>query len=251
MKGLPVTRFPLTPLLLGLLGACSAAPAANKAPAAEPAPSPLGRVGDAAHPVVVELFQSQGCSSCPPAIANVNAIADRPDILALTFAVTYWDRLGWKDTFATPEQTKRQWDYANAAKRGQVFTPQVIVNGEASIVGARRSQLDQTIAAARKLTGPAITAARGAVTIAAGKATTPATVWLVSYDPRAQQVRIGRGENGGRTITHKNVVRDLVSLGSWNGKPARFALPAAKPGLKTAVLVQSDNGGAVIAARAT
>src|SRR3954447_17031087 len=84
---------------------------------------------DAAHPTVVELFQSQGCSSCPPAIANINAIASRPDILALTFAVTYCDQLGWKDTFARPEFTGRQWDYAHAAGRGQVATPQTIING--------------------------------------------------------------------------------------------------------------------------
>jgi hypothetical protein len=75
---------------------------------------------DAAHPTVVELFESQGCSSCPPANANLNAIADRPDILALNFAVTYWDQLGWKDTFAQPGFTARQWDYARAGGRGEV-----------------------------------------------------------------------------------------------------------------------------------
>ena len=86
---------------------------------------------DAAHPTVVELFESQGCSDCPPANTNVNALAARSDILALNFAVTYWDQLGWKDTFAKPAYTARQWDYSNAAGRGQVATPQVIINGGA------------------------------------------------------------------------------------------------------------------------
>ncbi|HWA61493.1 MAG TPA: DUF1223 domain-containing protein, partial [Caulobacteraceae bacterium] len=91
---------------------------------------------DAAHPVVVELFQSQGCSSCPPANANLMSIADRPDVLALSFGVTYWDQLGWKDTFASPQFTARQWDYARALRHDNVFTPQVVVNGRRDGVGA-------------------------------------------------------------------------------------------------------------------
>lgn len=243
MKGPIMLRAPLTLPLLALLAACSAAPAAE-APVKSPS------VGDASRPVVIELFQSQGCSSCPPAIVNVNAVADRPDILALTFAVTYWDRLGWKDTFASPAYTKRQWDYANASGRGQVFTPQVIVNGETSIVGARRAQLDQAIASARKLTGsPAITAAQGTVSIGAGRIAGPATVWLVRYDSRAQQVKIGAGENSGRTLAHKNVVRELVPLGAWTGKQVSLAVPNGPTGLKTAVLVQRGTGGPIVAAR--
>ena len=85
--------------------------------------------------MVVEEFQSQGCSSCPPATANVNALAARPEVLALSYAVTYWDQLGWKDTFAAPAFTQRQWDYAHYAGRGNVATPQVIVNGRSAIVG--------------------------------------------------------------------------------------------------------------------
>ena len=110
---------------------------------AQPAP-----VATSTHPVVVELFQSQGCSSCPPAAANINAIAGRPDVLALSFGVTYWDNLGWKDTFASPRFTARQWDYAHHAGRGEVGTPQVIVNGNTAIVGSNRQQLDATIAKA-------------------------------------------------------------------------------------------------------
>src|SRR5436189_5311338 len=108
-------------------------------------------------PVVVELYQSQGCSSCPPAEHNLNALADRPDVLALNFAVTYWDQLGWKDTFANPAYTQRQWDYAHGVfKRNQVATPQVVVNGRADLVGNNRSQLDAAVAKAVALPGPAI-----------------------------------------------------------------------------------------------
>jgi len=168
---------------------------------------------DPAHPVVIELYQSQGCSSCPPAIANINAIADRPDVLALTFAVTYWDRLGWKDTFAKPAFTARQWDYARAGFLGQVATPQTIVNGRAVTNGGNRAALIQTIRQAdRGVSGPAIAAANGRVTVGVGSAPRPATVWLVRYDGRTLNVPIRAGENGGRTLAHRNVVRGAVSL---------------------------------------
>ena len=91
--------------------------------------SPAAFAADAAHPSVVELFQSQGCSSCPPAAANVRAVSDRADVLALAFEVDYWDRLGWKDTFSSPAWTARQYAYAQAMGRDGVYTPEVVVNG--------------------------------------------------------------------------------------------------------------------------
>jgi hypothetical protein len=97
------------------------------------------------NPTVVELYQSQGCSSCPPADAVLNGLADRPDVLALNFAVTYWDQLGWKDSFAQPAFTKRQWDYANRGRRESVATPQMIVNGTGVLTGNRRSDVDAAI----------------------------------------------------------------------------------------------------------
>jgi hypothetical protein len=204
---------------------------------------------DAAHPTVVELYQSQGCSSCPPAIANINALAARPDVLALTFAVTYWDQLGWKDTFAKPEFTRRQWDFAHGQKRASVATPQTIINGRVITNGGDR---DELIAAIRKAdrgaAGPAISAAAGKVTIGRGGAKQPATIWLVRYDPRAIDVPIRAGENGGRTITHRNVVRSLTSLGKWTGGPTTVAPPPAPPALRSAILVQSGTGGPIIAA---
>src|SRR5271170_8235975 len=95
-----------------------------------------GEAADASHPVVVELFQSQGCSSCPPANANLNALSQRADVLALSFSVTYWDSLGWKDTFAKGQFTERQWQYARAMRQADVYTPQVVVNGRIAGVGA-------------------------------------------------------------------------------------------------------------------
>lgn len=203
----------------------------------------------AAHPVVVELFQSQGCSSCPPANANVNAIAGRPDVLALSFAVTYWDRLGWTDTFGSPRWTARQWDYARRAGRRQVGTPQVIVNGGAVIVGSNRQQLDNLIARSGPARGgPSVSASPTLVRIGAGRPM-PSIVWLVRYDPRVRQVPIRAGENGGRTLPHRNIVRELVELGSWTGSAASYLIPAARErGLATAVLVQRGAGGPIIAA---
>ena len=205
---------------------------------------------DPAHPVVVELYQSQGCSSCPPAIANINVIAGRPDVLALTFAVTYWDQLGWADTFAKPAFTARQWDYARAGGRGQVATPQTIVNGRAVTNGGNRAGLIQTIRQAdRGTSGPAIRAANGRVTVGLGSTAQPATVWLVRYDSRTLNVPIRAGENGGRTLAHRNVVRSIDRLGSWTGARATFAVPAAgNPAFSTAVLVQQGTGGPIVAA---
>lgn len=204
---------------------------------------------DATHPTVVELYESQGCSSCPPANANVNAIADRPGILALNFAVTYWDYLGWKDIFASPAFTARQWDYARASGRGQVSTPQVIINGRTAVVGANAATLAAAIRDnARRAAGPTIGLSDGRVTIGAAAATGPATIWLVRYDPRNLAVPIRAGENGGRTLDHRNVVRSLDALGGWRGKAVSFAVPAGNPTYRSAILVQQGKGGPIIAA---
>ena len=115
--------------------------------------APLARAADAAHPVVVELFQSQGCSSCPPANANLIKLSQRPDVLALSFGVTYWDQLGWKDTFASPQYTARQWDYAHALRHDNVFTPQVVVNGRIDGVGAQPGEIEQLMQRAERPAG--------------------------------------------------------------------------------------------------
>src|ERR1700744_1664244 len=123
---------------------------------------------DAAHPIVVELFQSQGCSDCPPANANVMALSERSDLLTLSFGVTYWDQLGWKDTFASPQYTARQWDYAHALHHTNVWTPQVVVNGRADVVGVRRDELEALIRREdRDAGGPVITVEGDRVSVGA------------------------------------------------------------------------------------
>ncbi len=206
---------------------------------------------DAEHPTVVELFQSQGCSSCPPANAVLNAIADRPDVLALSFAVTYWDRLGWKDIFAHPAYTARQWEYSKAGGRTHVSTPQMIVNGRGVLIGHRRQEAEAAIKRFdRGASGPSVSAANGRVAIGNGRAGQPANVWLIRYDPRQHQVPIRAGENGGRTLPHKNIVREVHLLGKWKGTAASFPVPGSKDAvLRSAILVQDGPGGAILAAR--
>jgi len=212
-------------------------------------PTGAARAADPAHPVVVELFQSQGCSSCPPANANVMAIADRPDVLALSFGVTYWDSLGWKDTFASPRFTARQWDYAHGLGHPNVFTPQVVVNGRRDGDGVDRNELRTLVADGdRGDGGPALSVHGGSLTISAAPRQT-ADVWLVRYDPRVVQVPIRRGENSGRTLPHKNIVRELTHLGQWTGDAKTLALPPqTDPALRAAILVQKPGGGPILAA---
>lgn len=200
-----------------------------------------------AHLTVVELYQSQGCSDCPPANANVMSLSDRPDLLTLSFGVTYWDRLGWKDTFASPHFTQRQWDYARAFHRSEVFTPEVVVNGRADVVGADRSELEGLIKREGGVAGPDLSIGNGVVSVGAGSG--EAEVWLVRYDPRIVQVPVSRGENSGRTLPHKNVVKELVKLGDWSGKAVAYGVPQAEnPRLRDAVLVQAGPGGVILAA---
>ncbi len=228
----------------GLLGALAAlvtllgGGAAGAKPA--PLPAPLS---------VIELFTSQGCSSCPPANDNVRALSERPNVLALSFGVTYWDQLGWKDTFAQPAFTARQIAYARALHHDGPFTPQVVVDGRADVVGARKGEIEALAARISIAGGPSIAVRDGAVILGAAPFSGPsADVWLVRYDPRVVQVPIRAGENDGRTLPHKNVVHALIRLGAWSGGPARFSLPRAQDGLAAAVLVQTADAGPILAA---
>jgi hypothetical protein len=202
-------------------------------------------------PVVVELFQSQGCSSCPPANANLAKVADQPGVIALNFSVTYWDDQHWKDTFAQPQFTARQWDYAHAFGRGNVFTPQVVVDGRHDGVGADPGGFARLLGAgAADGPGPVISLTANTVSIGAGaRPSAVADVWLARYDPRILQVPITGGENGGRTLPHKDIVRELVRIGGWTGSAESLPLPApGQPGLITAILVQAPHGGPILAA---
>ncbi|TCK23454.1 hypothetical protein EV667_3280 [Ancylobacter aquaticus] len=199
-------------------------------------------------PVVVELFTSQGCSSCPPANANLIALAARDDVLALSFSVTYWDYLGWKDVFGRREYTERQVTYEPKLGQSGPFTPQMVVDGRASAIGFDLAQMRQLIGASPRKRGPTLTLAPERVGIGAAALRAPSDVWLVWYDPGVVQVPVRRGENSGRTLPHSHVVHNLVRLGGWDGRATSFTTRATPAGLKAAILVQESGGGPVIAA---
>jgi len=233
-------------LLLGVAAASSALITPNRRPAS--AGNLSVRAGSA--PTVLELYQSQGCSSCPPALEVLREEASRPDVIALSFAVTYWDVLGWKDSFAQPAFTSRQWDYAHANSREAVATPQLIINGRGFVNGGNKGEVDAAIVEYRiGPKGPSLRLDRNQLIVGAAPSARRATVWLVSYDPRTLQVPIRAGENDGRTLAHRNIVRAIEKLGFWTGTEHSYQLPQARPGLARAILVQAGIGGPVIAAR--
>lgn len=200
-------------------------------------------------PVVVELFTSQGCSSCPPANANLIALSKRQDVLALSFAVTYWDRLGWKDIFGKPEFTQRQAVYEPALGQDGPFTPQIVVEGRSTAVGADLHEIEALIAAQAPDPGPPVHLGKDRASIGTGRPpVAEADVWLVRFEPNVINVTIKRGENSDRTLPHGHVVRTLTRLGGWTGEPADFPLTDSASGLRTAILVQTRNGGPILAA---
>jgi hypothetical protein len=212
--------------------------------------SRLAMAADGGRPTVIELFQSQGCSSCPPAEANVGAISDRPDVLALAFEVDYWDRLGWKDTFSKPAWTARQYAYARAMGRDGVYTPQVVVNGRVEGDGLEPSGLAALVSRGdRGAGGPSVGFSGESVTVGAGKAPAGgADVWLARYIPHAVEVTIPRGENAGHTLPYKHVVREMVLLGKWRGEAATFPAPGGDASLAEAAIVQESGAGPILAA---
>ena len=224
-----------------VLGYASAQPVEARVPAPPPSDDLT----------VVELFTSQGCNACPPANANLVRLSSRPDLLTLSFNVTYWDDLGWPDTFARPEYTARQRDYQRGLGTDNVWTPQVVVDGRAHTVGRQMEQIERLVSAHLVTAGPAIAFRNGGVGLAGGPAQSqPADVWLVRYEPDPIAVPVARGENAGATLPHASVVRELVKLGEWSGGEAQgWALPApTREGLLTAVLVQMPNGGPILRA---
>jgi hypothetical protein len=198
---------------------------------------------------VIELFTSQGCSSCPAADRLLGEYAARPDVLALSYNVDYWDYLGWKDTLANPDNAQRQRDYA--AGRGEdsgVYTPQAVVNGSVDVVGNSRNAIDAALGSgtAALVVPITLTTAGDTVTVNVGAAPTGtphATLWLVMYT-RSVTVPIGRGENSGKALTYTDVVRKLIPVGMWTGAPMSVNLPksqidhAAADG--SAVLLQTE-----------
>ncbi|WP_204262919.1 DUF1223 domain-containing protein [Methylobacterium sp. BTF04] len=181
--------------------------------------------------VVIELFTSQGCASCPPASQVLSEFAKKPGIIALTFPVTYWDYLGWKDDLGLPAFTDRQRAYANLRGVRQLFTPQAIVNGEPSMVRSDRDSLDRNVRNARKAGAFPVqvrsTEQGDRIAIEIDAASGPETqgeVWLLPVLHK-RTVAIGQGENKGQVIEYINVVRGLQRVGSWAGRAARYDIP--------------------------
>ena len=203
-------------------------------------------------PVVVELYTAQGCASCGEANAYLEKLATRPDVLALTFPVDYWDYLGWPDTFAKPEFAERQKAYVAKMSLREPYTPQVVVDGRAQAGGLQTEKveklIDQAAAAGRRSPDIAFIGDRR-VDVGFGAAPKAgAEVWLVRFDPREQDVVVKKGDNRGQTVEHINVVREIKKLGAWRGRPVAYRLPAAREdGLATAILVQGAKGGRIIA----
>jgi|SRR6185312_503169 len=197
---------------------------------------------------VIELYQSQGCSSCPPANAVLNSLADRKDLITLSFAVTYWDYLGWKDSFAQPAFTQRQKDYMTAYKRPNVSTPQMVINGRGFIVGTTADNVAQGLKAYAR-SGPEPQIALNGNRLSVGAGNGAAQVWWVAYDPKSLDVPVAAGENKGRTLPHRHIVKSLVKVGDWSGKALTVNVPAAPAGLQAAVLLQAGQGGPIVAAR--
>ena len=233
-------------ILTAVAGMLAAAPvfAQTSAPASGSQPA-----------VVLELFTSQGCSSCPDANRLLARMADTPDTLALTYAVDYWDYLGWKDTLAKPEFTDRQRAYATRFNKGELYTPAVIIMGRADVPGTRITDIETAMAAVRKgmkrRPGPLLRLDKDAHRVWVGSGRRDlADVWLVRFDPTQRTQKVTAGENAGHTVVHRNTVVDVQHLGTWTGKPVRFALPDDAPARATgtAILVQHRNGGDVLSA---
>jgi hypothetical protein len=199
---------------------------------------------------VIELFTSQGCSSCPPADKLLGELAEDSSLVTMSVPIDYWDYLGWKDTLANRHNTVRQKAYAHVRGDGQVYTPQAVVNGSVHVLGSDRAAIEHAIAKSRKagaMSAPALSLsfANGRIEIAAAQVpdtgrTAEAWLWALT---KTATVAIARGENKGRTITYHNVARQRVKLGDWNGERSTWSVPVqtlAGDGVdEVAVLLQS------------
>ena len=206
-------------------------------------PAARVRAQETAAPVVLELFTSQGCSSCPPADALLGELTRKPGIIGLAWHVDYWNRLGWNDPFAQPAWTGRQRDYARALGE-EVYTPALVVNGAAMVVGSDRAEVQRAIAKAAR---PSVSATlrRGQTGLEAtiGPVPSPMTGLLVSYDPE-QTTQIGAGENHGRRLIEYRVARSAAAVDVLQG---RLALPPV-PENRGAVFLIRDAAGRVVGA---
>ncbi len=205
--------------------------------------------------VVVELFTSQGCSSCPPADELLGEVAERPGVIALSLHVDYWDYLGWKDQFANPAFTTRQRGYARMAGSTMIYTPQMVIGGTDHIVGTKAMKLadmlrlhaakEATVALQLRREGDVL----GIEAAPQDGARVPPRMLLqlVRYSPK-ENVAIERGENAGRTITYHNVVTDWILIGEWNGAAPLQKQVTAEGDNPAVVIVQDGESGPILAA---
>ncbi|WP_341366385.1 DUF1223 domain-containing protein [Yoonia sp. BS5-3] len=202
-------------------------------------------------PVVVELYTSQGCSSCPPADAMMHELAQQDDVIALALHVDYWDYIGWKDSFADPAFTARQHDYARAANSATVYTPQMVIGGVEHVVGSRPMQVMDAVQAQRArgyAVSVALTRDGDNVQIAAHpESAGDYVVQLVRFIPE-ETVSIRRGENAGRSLSYANIVRSWDIVSQWDGR-APLNLTAEAPGNDpVAVIIQQASNGPIVGA---
>jgi hypothetical protein len=212
----------------------------------------VAAAGAETRPVVLELFISEGCSSCPPAEVIVNELAQRSNVLPLTFHVDYWDELGWRDRYSLAAATERQRMYARTLRRSSVYTPQMVIDGSRDIVGSRRAAVMQAVSGRRDgvATSVSVNSETIQIHVRGGSDAATADVLLVGY-LREATTPIGRGENSGRTLKESNIVLSLHELGRWSGKPREFEMSVSRlPENVTdiAVLVQSTGQGAILGA---
>lgn len=201
---------------------------------------------------VVELYTSQGCSSCPPADAYLGKLAARPDVLALSFHVDYWDYIGWKDPFADPRYTARQRAFSVKFAQRYVYTPQMVVHGSYQVVGSDPAVIEGAIEKARKMPSVTVTLTEKdggyEVDLPSSEAHKDINVIAVFFDDK-HETKVDRGENSGRNIANYNVVRDFQEVLRWNGEARKVAFknPHAK-GNNCAVILQSALTGKIIGA---
>jgi hypothetical protein len=210
---------------------------------------------DTGRPVVVELFTSQGCSSCPEADKFFHKLAGHDGVIALSLHVDYWDYIGWKDSFASPAHTKRQRAYAKASDRNVIYTPQMVINGADDVVGNRpmdvvdvidrHRRLPQTVALDLTREGESVVVEAESLERLDG----PLTVQLVRFRPEST-VHIKRGENAGRTISYANVVTEMRVLDTWDGSAPLRMTAEAGGDAPVAVLLQNKRGAGLIEAAA-
>jgi hypothetical protein len=196
-------------------------------------------------PILVELFTSEGCSSCPPADALLAELAGRPEVLALSFHVDYWDRLGWKDPYSSPDATRRQHGYADLLHLNTVYTPQIVVDGRWQAVGSDRSEVEHALGAARRSREEvpiALTVEQGRakITLGTGRDDAPRELLLIGFD-RRHVTPVSRGENSGRTLSHVDVVRSIDALGPADGR-RKFEVPLRPPCDRVAAILQAHDG---------